>query len=89
MSLGIANRTTTVVVSDEDVLSAMDSLGINQYSLYLRLFMSDYREMAYNVMMKRLGLLKGDNGLLAIDWTDSKNSPENATYDQDAVSIRE
>jgi len=66
LSLQIASRPVTVVISDEDVLSAMESLGITQYSALLRLYMSDYREMAYNVMMKRLGLQQSDAGLLAL-----------------------
>lgn len=42
-------------VSDEDMLAAMEALGINQYSTYLRLFMSDYREMVFNLFIQRLG----------------------------------
>ena len=66
ISLEIGSRPATVVISDEDVLGAMESLGITQYSVLLRLFMSDYREMAYNVMMKRLGLQQSESGLLAL-----------------------
>ena len=40
-------------INDEDILCAMESLGINQYSTYLRLFMADYRQMVYDVSLKR------------------------------------
>jgi len=68
----IGSREVTVGITDEDVLSAMESLGITQYSVLLRLFMSDYREMAYNVMMKRLGLQQSAAGLLALAPPDAE-----------------
>lgn len=36
------------IFTDEDILLAMESLGINQYSTCLRVFMSDYRELVFN-----------------------------------------
>ena len=36
------------IFTDEDILQAMESLGINQYSTCLRVFMSDYRELVFN-----------------------------------------
>ena len=61
--LSLNNKST---INDEDLLSVIESLGISQYSVLLRVFMSDYREMGYNVMMKRLGLEQAKGGLLAI-----------------------
>jgi hypothetical protein len=40
--------------TDEDVLQAMESLGISQYSTCLRVFMNDYRELVFNVLTRRL-----------------------------------
>lgn len=40
--------------TDEDILAAMESLGISQYSIILRLFMNDYREMVFDVLTRRL-----------------------------------
>lgn len=40
--------------TDEDILAAMESLGISQYSTILRLFMNDYREMVFDVLTRRL-----------------------------------
>jgi|LauGreDrversion4_2_1035121.scaffolds.fasta_scaffold523354_2 hypothetical protein len=77
ISLHIDAQPATVVISDEDILSAMESLGITQYSVLLRLFMSDYREMAYNVMMKRLGLQQSDAGLLAIAPSNEEEKVKN------------
>ena len=40
--------------TDEDVLQAMEALGISQYSTTLRVFMNDYRELVFNVLTRRL-----------------------------------
>ena len=40
-------------ITDEDLLHCMESLGINQYSTYLRVFLSDYREMVFNILSER------------------------------------
>jgi histone H3/H4 len=85
ISLNIGDKGTTTVISDEDILTAMESLGINQYSVFLRLFMSDYREMAYNVMMKRLGLVGGGDGLLAIDWNEQKAESDPCSITDDPI----
>jgi len=46
------HQTGKRVFTDEDVLQAMESLGINQYATILRLFMSDYRELAFSVQQR-------------------------------------
>lgn len=83
----IGSREVTVGITDEDVLSAIESLGITQYSVLLRLFMSDYREMAYNVMMKRLGLQQSDGGLLALAPPDAATLPKDV--DERMIQTRE
>ena len=77
LSHQIGSREVTVGITDEDMLSAIEALGITQYSVLLRLFMSDYREMAYNVMMKRFGLQQSDGGLLALAPPEAATSPKN------------
>jgi hypothetical protein len=42
------------IFTDEDILHAMEGLGIGQYSTILRLFMNDYRELVFDVLTKRL-----------------------------------
>jgi hypothetical protein len=42
------------IFTDEDILQAMEGLGIGQYSTILRLFMNDYRELVFDVLTKRL-----------------------------------
>ena len=43
-----------ITFTDEDILHAMESLKLSQYSTTLRLFMNDYRELAYDVFRRRL-----------------------------------
>jgi hypothetical protein len=52
--LWMTSRAGLTTFTDEDILQAMESLGIDQYSTTLRLFMNDYREMVYQVLTKRL-----------------------------------
>ena len=44
--------------TDEDILQAMESLGINQYSTCLRVFMSDYRELLFRSQQPSLVALR-------------------------------
>jgi hypothetical protein len=50
IAIKLRNKKT---INDEDILFAMESLGINQYSTHLRLFMADYRQMVYDVSLRR------------------------------------
>jgi histone H3/H4 len=54
------------IVNEEDILAAIESLGMTQYVLPLRVFMNDYRVLTYKVITKRLGLQTGQGGLLAL-----------------------
>ena len=52
--------------TDEDILHAMEGLGIGQYSTILRLFMNDYRELVFDVLTKRLNKSLTPDVLLGI-----------------------
>lgn len=71
LHLSIRNKS---IINEEDILGAMEALGISQYSLPLRVFMNDYRVLTYKVITKRLGLQTGQEGLLAL--TDAADPPE-------------
>ena len=52
--------------TDEDVLRALEALGIEQYSTTLRLFMTDYREMVFDVLTRRLNRSLGTASILPL-----------------------
>lgn len=45
------------VVNDEDCIQLIESLGIQQYSTILKVFMSDYRELTFNTLLQRINRL--------------------------------
>ena len=53
-------------VNDEDCLQVIESLGLVQYSTILKVFMSDYREMSYNIMLHRLQEIGAGESILVL-----------------------
>jgi hypothetical protein len=70
-----------ITFTDEDILSSMESLQINQYSTTLRLFMNDYRELVYEVFKKRLETLVEPLGLPSTNDGDETFSANNSRKD--------
>ena len=49
----VGRETGRTIITDEDLLGSIESLGITQYSKFLKLFMSDYPEAVYNAYLKQ------------------------------------